>query len=229
MLTTSLISWNASSWLHWMLSVRLKHVECAICRRRSPLSAEVTMAKRRRLERRWIRSGRESDKEDFRRCCRDTNRLIQKSRRQLVSSRIGQCVNARQRWSAARKLLYDDNQSARTDDDVSFCNMFVNYFVFKIDSLNAAITSQPIDIALPPLDPVCSHPSMQLLEPVTSFEISKISSIFHRSLVVWTTFLLPSLYNAILFSLTSLLTWLTCPFVRALYRPSLSTLLSLHF
>jgi len=43
-------------------------------RRRSPLSAEATMAKRRRrrLERRRIRSGREGDKEDFGRCCRDT-------------------------------------------------------------------------------------------------------------------------------------------------------------
>jgi len=117
MLTTSLISWNALS--------RLTSLD-AICpaktqrvrfsrQRRLPLSAEATMAKqrRRRLERRWIRSGRESVKEDFRRCCRDTNRLINESRRQLVSCRIGQCVNARQRWSAVRKLLHDDNQSAR--------------------------------------------------------------------------------------------------------------------
>jgi len=84
-------------------------------RRRSPLSAEATMAKwrHRRLERCWIRSGRKSDKEDFRRSCRDTNRLINESRRQLVCSRIGQCVNARQRWSAVRKLLHEDDQSAR--------------------------------------------------------------------------------------------------------------------
>jgi len=134
-------------------------------RRRSPLSAEATMAKRRRrrLERCWIRSGRESDKEDFRRCCHDTNRLINESRRQQVSSRIGRCVNARQRWSVVRKLLHDDDKLARTNDDVSFCNLFANYFVSKIDSLKAAITSQLIDIAPPPLDPVCSLPSLQLL------------------------------------------------------------------
>jgi len=52
-----------------MLSVRPKHAEYAslVAVRRSPLSAEATMAKRRRrrLERRWIRSGRESDKATF--------------------------------------------------------------------------------------------------------------------------------------------------------------------
>ena len=146
--------------------------------RRSPLSPEATMAKRkrRRLERRWIRSGRESDKADFRRCCRDTNRLINESRRQSVSSRLGQCANARQRWSAVRKLLHDDNQSARTSDDASFCNMFANYFVSKIDSLKSTISSQLSGLAFPPSDPVRPHASMQLLEPVTSLEVSKLLS-----------------------------------------------------
>jgi len=32
--------------------------------------------------------------EQFRRCCRDTKRLFNESRRQLVSSHLGQCVNA---------------------------------------------------------------------------------------------------------------------------------------
>jgi len=54
------------------------------------------------LERHWIRSGRISDREEFRRCCHDSNRLINESRRRLVSSRFGQCVNARQRWSGFR-------------------------------------------------------------------------------------------------------------------------------
>jgi len=56
-------------------------------------------------------------------------------------------------------------------------NMFANYFVSKIDSLKAAITSQLIDIVPPLLDPVCSLPSLQLLEPVTSFEVCKLLSI----------------------------------------------------
>ena len=70
----------------------------------------------------------------------------------------------------------------------------------------------------------CNYSSLSpLLRSLNFFQL------FQRSLVVWTTFLLPSLNNALLFSLTSLLTWLICPSVRALFRSSLSTLLSLNF
>jgi hypothetical protein len=146
-------------------------------RRRTPLSAEATMAKRRRrrLERRWLQSGRSDDKAEFRRCCRDTNRLINKSRSQLISTRLGQCANARQRWSAVRKLLHNDNQSTLSDD-ISVCNMFANYFVTKIDSLKSAIVLQLNSLAPPPLDPICIYPSLQLLEPVTPLEVSKLLS-----------------------------------------------------
>jgi len=74
---------------------------------------------------------------------------------------LGQCVNARQCRSAVRKLLHDDNKSACIDDDVSFCNMFVNFFVSKIDSLKSTIASQLIHIETPPPDHVCSYLSLQ--------------------------------------------------------------------
>jgi len=136
------------------------------------------------LERRWIHSGRISDREEF--CwCRDTNRLINESRRQLVSSCLGQSVNARQRWLAIRKLLHDDNMLASIDDDVLFCNMFANFFESKIDSLKSAITSQLIHIAPPPLDPVCSYPykykyvisTVPLTPIVTSGALTTVSSL----------------------------------------------------
>jgi len=75
-----------------------------------------------------------------------------------------------------RKLLHVDNKSACIDDDVSYCNMFANFFVSKIDSLKSAIASQLIHIAPPPPDPVCSYPSLQLLEPATCLEVSKLLS-----------------------------------------------------
>jgi len=96
-------------------------------RQRSQLPAEASMTKRRRLDTLGC-----INSEEFRQCCRDTNQLINESRRQLLSSRLGHCVNARQRWSAIRKLLYYDNNSICIDDDVSFCNMFTNFFVSKI-------------------------------------------------------------------------------------------------
>jgi len=73
-----------------------------------------------------------------------------------------------------RKLLHVDNKSACIDDDVSYCNMFANFFVSKIDSLKSAIASQLIYIVPPTPDSVCSYyPSLQLLEPVNSLEVSK--------------------------------------------------------
>jgi len=51
-----------------------------------------------------------------------------------------------------------------------------NFFVSKIDSLKSAIASQLIHIAPPSPDPVCSYPSLQLLEPVTSLDVSKLLS-----------------------------------------------------
>jgi len=157
-----------------MLSARLKHV--MLSSQSSTTSAEATMAKRWCLERRWIRSGRISDRDVFRRCCWDINWLINESRCQLASSCLGQWVNARQRWLAVQKLLHNDNKSACIDDDVLFCNMFANFFVSKIDSIKSTIPSQLIHIAPPPIDPVCSYPSLQLLEPVTSLEFSKLLS-----------------------------------------------------
>jgi len=55
--------------------------------------------------------------------------------------------------------------------------MFAKFFVSKIDSLKSAIASQLIHIAPPPPDHVCSYPSLHLLEPVTSLEVSKLLSI----------------------------------------------------
>jgi len=69
----------------------------------------------------------------------------------------------------------------------------------------------------------CSNPSA-LLRSLNFFQL------FHQNLALSIIFLLPSLNRALPYSLISLLTWLICPSVnRALFRPSLSTLLSLHF
>jgi len=74
---------------------------CILC----SLLLQWTLVTLWRLERHWKRSGRISDREEFCRCCHDTNWLINESRRQLVSSRLGQCVNARQRWVCRTKTV----------------------------------------------------------------------------------------------------------------------------
>jgi len=173
-----LIGWNSSSRRHWMLSVRLKHAEYA---------SLVTVVHRCHLKPLWLSGGVGVwNAAEYALVVKATKKTFVDVAVTLTdssmssdgsSSCIGQCVNATL-TSAVRKLLHNDNQSARIDDDVSFCNMFANYFVSKIDSLKVAITSQLIDIAPPPpLDLVSSLPSLQLLESVTSFEVSKLLSI----------------------------------------------------
>jgi len=188
MLTTLLISWNTSSRLHWMLFVRLKHAEYASlvavvhrchCQLRPQwLSGGVGV---------WNAAGYALVVKATKKTFVDVAVTLTDSsiaRRQLVSSRIGQCVNARQRWSAVRKWLHDDNQSDRTNDDVSFCNMFANCFVPKIDSLKAAITSHSLILRLLLLILSalfhlcnCSNPS-PLLRSLNFFQL------FHQNLAV---------------------------------------------
>jgi len=102
------------------------------------------------------------------------NQFINESRWQLGCP-LAPVRRCGQRWLVVQKL-HDDNKSACINDNVSFCNMFANFIVSKIDSLKSALTSQLINIAPPPSDPVCSYPSLQLLEPVTSLEVSKLLS-----------------------------------------------------
>jgi len=73
-------------------------------------------------------------------------------------------------------MLNDDNKSAcNVDDDVSFCYSLRTSLYLRL-TFKSAIASQLVHIAPPPPDPVCSYPSLQLLEPVTTLEVSKLLS-----------------------------------------------------
>jgi len=96
-----------------------------------------------------------------------------------VSSHLDQCVNARKRFSAVRKLLHDDRLPSRR-----LVLMMTFRFVTCLRTslclrltLKSAIASQLIHIAHPPPDPVCSYPFLQLVELITSLEVSKRISI----------------------------------------------------
>ena len=67
-------------------------------RRRQPLSPDAVCAKRerRRLERRWLKSGSSEDRTAHRRHCRHTNHIITESRRSQTSSRLVDCTDSSQ-------------------------------------------------------------------------------------------------------------------------------------
>jgi len=113
-----------------------------------------------------------------RRCCRQTNRLITDLRRSHISNQLNDCTDSRQRWRVVRELLHSAKAKlveSLVDND-ALCVSFSTYFCSKISSLKSVIASQIASLPSPPPDPICHHPTMQLLEPVIASEVFKILS-----------------------------------------------------
>ena len=91
------------------------------CKRCSPkaimkwLSSEAIRFKRerRRLEKSWIGSQCESDRDAYRQRCHRTNRLINNSRRDYDKDKLKSCNHSGLQWKVARDLLHNSNKVAR--------------------------------------------------------------------------------------------------------------------
>ena len=110
------------------------------------LSPEAIAAKRkrRRLERRWKRSGLEPDRTAYRQSCRTANRLINESRRTFNSLRINGCNDAKQRWSVIKDVLHssDPDDSRSEVENQKLCHTFAEFFGSKITTLKHSISSK---------------------------------------------------------------------------------------
>ena len=110
------------------------------------ISADALAAKRnrRKLERRWKRTGDVSDRTEYRGACRHANRLIRESRRKFFEDRIRASSDSKQRWSTIRQLLHPGgSQSTRRNNDngtVHFSEILSSYFVDKIRSIKNEIS-----------------------------------------------------------------------------------------
>jgi len=108
------------------------------------LSSEAIEAKRlrRRLERRWLTTKDEADRIAYRRVCRSTNKIINKSRSSYYNTKLQDCCDEpAKRWGIIKELLHSaDSNKTRTDDECHrLCNTFSSFFVSKIASLKRAI------------------------------------------------------------------------------------------
>jgi len=109
------------------------------CGRRSSrwLSSSAVRAKRtrRRLERRWRRTGLDEDRAIYRRACRTANAEITKAResfhRQRLESTTG---NPRAQWRVVRELLHSNESDADLEpaDARKLCDSFSNFFRGKL-------------------------------------------------------------------------------------------------
>ena len=80
------------------------------------LTTEASDSKkeRRRLKRKWKRTGNESNRLAYRKCYRSTNLLINKSRADFYSSRIASFPNdPRKRWASVKDLLHASSKTTR--------------------------------------------------------------------------------------------------------------------
>ena len=109
------------------------------------LDPEAVTAKqhRRRLERRWKKTGSEPDHVAYRDACRYTNKLINASRNRHRCQRIIDAGNnARQVWSNVKDLLHTNYHDATTstDNDTTFCSKLATFFTNKVNNIKATTT-----------------------------------------------------------------------------------------
>ena len=143
------------------------------------LSQEAVDAKRqrRRFERKWKRSGSDSDRLNYRRLCRQANILINDSRHRYYSNMLASATDCVGRWRVVKSLLHSDRSPpCRSDcENVSLCHTFSNFFTDKITSLKRAVAAETASLSSPcPSDNHHTGESFTDLITVTPDEVKKV-------------------------------------------------------
>jgi len=132
------------------------------------LEPEAVAAKqlRRRLERRWKKSGHESDRAAYRATCQRANTLINSSRNRHRYQRVVEAGNnSRRVWSAVKDLLYinqHDPITKPTEVDSVFCSTLAKFFVNKVCNIKTAISSSLAGQKFDPCRLIFHRPSLCL-------------------------------------------------------------------
>ena len=113
------------------------------------LSKEAAEARRvrRKLERRYRRTGTDADRRSYRSACRSTNRLINQSRREHIQRKLQEATgDCRKRWRIANELLHKTDQRHQTSfaagDGQRMCNSFSKFFTDKVCTIRQTISDR---------------------------------------------------------------------------------------
>jgi len=147
------------------------------------LSPEVKSAKRdrRRLERKWLRTGLNKDRVLYRNACRKCNRCILVARRKFFSDSLQNSTDSKLTWQTANKILHCKKpQTCFASVDTILCSKFADFFSSKISALKSSIS-----LKLPALDLsnynghlfVDRQPSAPLLSTLPPVTISEVKSL----------------------------------------------------
>ena len=108
---------------------------------------DTVTAKRdwRRLKRRWLATGAEEDRRQYRRACHSANRLISDSRRDHFRTRLEDCANdPGKRWRVIKELLHtsDCDNTATDAENRDLWFTFSEFFGSKISTLKSSVAAR---------------------------------------------------------------------------------------
>jgi exonuclease III len=111
------------------------------------LSEDAKQAKqnRRRLERRWKKTGAEADRLAYRQQCKLANGLINESRTEHYAKRISDInASAKNRWSAVHELLHSNDKTASPllKEAKLQCNTISAFFNSKVRCMKELIATR---------------------------------------------------------------------------------------
>ena len=140
--------------------------------------AVAAKRKRRRLERKWLAGGSEQVRVEYRRVCRETNKLMIDSRRKHIADRLDQnSSNPRRLWSTIKQLLHPSVHSGSNDGDENhgFCNKLGEFFHNKIRDIRSVISQRLMNTAPTPMKFDQAHGGQKWsdIQPVTTEEVAK--------------------------------------------------------
>ena len=147
------------------------------------LSDEARQAKRRRLERRYRRSGLQSDKQAYNAACKASRDSIMTSRADHIKTQLEQASgDIRATWRTAQTLLHSRQKVVHDDAECAdLVGKFSQFFVDKVrriqDSITSALqqSSTRVFAARPH-----TGPELSAFQPVTIDEVRKLLTSISR-------------------------------------------------
>ena len=168
---------------------------------------------RRRLERRWKRSGAESDRVAYRAACRAANVRINAARSAYYKQQLTEAAgDQKATWRLARELLHsDDNPPPISSQEAAkLCDRFCQFFTDKLRRIADTVATRLLTAPAFHRQPVDRHdPCLLDILPVVTFDeverlirsmstklspvdfmpttMLKTTALWHRSLSDWRT------------------------------------------
>jgi len=111
------------------------------------MSREAVTAKRdrRRLERCWLATGAEEDRQRYRRACCSANLLINESRSDHYRTRLEDCANDPGKWwRVVKELLHtsDCDNTSTNAENRDLCFTFSDFLGSKISTLKSSVAAR---------------------------------------------------------------------------------------